>query len=265
MDEGLFDKLKNISGKFPDRFSILEEQIDVKLQLEYFKVSKKIKTDAKKLQLPIGFDQIPDITNKELTEEDLKNSLVKLASIDDPKAYRMIEDFCKNENHSQHQWALLAMQESKMLLESSLLDENQIFISTGLGGKGNMLRYFIVLVGDNLIEFQEFHQKMIHSEMDFALKNSSSELEDVSFSENYALLTVLIPFNVEIHRIFKNALDEMNQYGSFLKDNFLITNVKKLSLPEIKDIVENNKLPTAESISGLDIEELGDNDQNNEE
>lgn len=260
MDEGLFDKLKNISGKFPDRFNILEEQIDVKLQMEYFKFSKKIKTDAKKLKHTIEFDELPDITENNLTDEDLKGTLVKLASIDDPKAFRILEEFCKNENHPLHQWALLAMQESKMLLESSLLDENQIFISTGLGGKGNMLRYFIVLVGDKIIEFQEFHQKMIHSEMDFALKNSASELEEVSFSENYALITVLIPFNVEIQRIFKNALDEMNQYGSFLKDNFLITNVKKLSLPEIKDIVENNKLPSAESIGGLDIEELGDNE-----
>ncbi len=40
---------------------------------------------------------------------------------------------------------MLAFQENKMLLESSLLDENQILISTGLGGKGMKLRYFTVM------------------------------------------------------------------------------------------------------------------------
>ncbi len=258
MEDDLFDKLKNISGKFPEKLNILEEQIDIKLQLDYFKCSKKVKLAAKKINEDLKLENIPELSNEELSIEDKKEILVKIASIDDPKAYRIIEQYTKKPAKELHHWSLLALQESKMLIESSLMDENQVFISTGLGGRGNMLRYFIVLVGNNIEEYQEFQQTMIQSEFDFALKNNSSELELVEFKEKYALMTALIPFEINFQQVFRAALEECNQYGSFLKPNFLVTNVKKLSLSEIKDIVENNKMPDTEQFKELGFEEGND-------
>ncbi len=260
MEDDLFDKLKNISGKFPEKLNILEEQIDIKLQLNYFKFSKKVKETASKLNKEITFDSLPELGNTELSFEEKKELLVKLASIDDTKAYRALEQYTKKPEEGLHHWSLLALQESKMLIESSLMDENQVFISTGLGGRGNMLRYFIVLVGNNIEEYQEFQQTMIQSEFDFALKNNNSELEIIEFKEKYALMTALIPFEVKFQHILRSALEECNQYGSFLKPNFLVTNVKKLSLSEIIDIVENNKMPNTDQ-----FKELGFEEDNNEE
>lgn len=255
MEEELFDKLQNMSGKFPERFNILEEEIDVKLQLAYFKFSNKIKKEAKKAGVEFEIDALPDLNDEQLNTEDIKTALVKYASIDDPKAYRIIENFTKQPKPDLHHWSVLALQESKMLIESSLLDENQVFISTGLGGRGNMLRYFIVLIGDNLEEYQEFQQNMIESEFSYALKNSKSELEQIIFEEKYALLTALIPFDVKFHDVFRSALEECNQYGNFLQKNFLVTNVKKLSIEEVKDIVDKNKLPDSEEFKALDKNE----------
>lgn len=252
MEDELFDKLQNMSEKFPERFNILEEQIDVKLQLQYFNFSKRVKKQANEKKEEFILEDLDDISNNKLSIEEKKIFLVKLASIDDPKAFRIIEDYTKNPDSELHHWSLLALQESKMLIESSLLDENQVFISTGLGGRGNMLRYFVVLVGDNIDEYQEFQQKMVKSEIDFALKNNNSELEIIEFEEKYALLTALIPFEVKLQQVFRSALEECNQYGGFLKTNFLVTNVKKLSINEIKDIVENNKMPNTEEFRELE-------------
>lgn len=252
MEDELFDKLQNISGKIPERFNILEEEIDVKLQLAYFKFSNKVKKTAKKDDITFDLENLPSLTSDELNTEDKKELLIKYASIDDPKAYRIIETYTKKPDAEIYHWSLLALQESKMLIESSLLDENQVFISTGLGGRGNMLRYFVVLIGENISQYEEFQQKMIKSEFDFALKNSKSELEHVNFEEKYALMTALIPFDVKFHNVLKSALEECNQYGNFLQKNFLITNVKKLSLDEVKHIVEKNKLPDTEDFKHLD-------------
>ena len=127
MDDNIFDKLREMGGKFPEKFNILEEQIDVKVQLDYFKQSKKIK---KTLPKDISLENIDlDIlSNPESTIDDKKQLLIELASIDDPKAYRLLEDISKNKESDVFEWSVLALQESKMLLESSLLDENQIFI-----------------------------------------------------------------------------------------------------------------------------------------
>ena len=59
-----------------------------------------------------------------------------MAAIDDVGAYRSIEKYSKNADDELKHWSLLALQESRMLLQSKLLDQSQIFISTGLGGEG---------------------------------------------------------------------------------------------------------------------------------
>lgn len=252
MEDELFDKLQNMSGKIPGRFNILEEEIDVKLQLAYFKFSNKVKKEAKKNKEEFNLEGLPLLDDEALSIDDKKELLVKLASIDDAKAYRILEEYSKEKDQELYHWSLLALQESKMLIESSLLDENQVFISTGLGGRGDMLRYFIVLIGDNIEFYEDFQQKMIRSEFDFALKNNESELEQINFEEKYALMTALIPFQVKFQQVFKTALNECNQYGGFLQKNFLVTNVKKLTLSEVKEIVEENKLPNTEDFESLD-------------
>ncbi len=259
MEDNLFDKLREMTGKFPERLNILEEQIDIKLQMEYFKYSKKIK-DSKSDDKLFSIDDFLGFEADELSIDDKKEILVKLAGIDDPKAYRIIEEYQNNAPKELKNWAILAFQESKMLLESSLLDENQVFISTGLGGKGNMLRYFVVLIGDNIDKFTEFHKKIISSEFEFALKKDGCELEKIECCENYATLMVLIPFEVPFQNVFRLALEECNQYGNFVKPNFLVTNVKALSLKEIKDFVEKNKLPDKE-FNSIDFDPIDDDEE----
>ncbi len=252
MEDNLYDKLKSLTGKFPDKLNIIEEQIDVKLQMEYFKHSSKLK---KKLTDESGYtlEDFPDIYDPEHTNESIKEQLIKLASMDDPKAYRIIEEYLKNGRPELREWTLLAQQESKMLLESSLLEENQIFISTGLGGRGNMLRYFIVFIGEKTEAFNDFQQNIISSEFSFALKTNQSELEKITFDGNLATLLVLIPFEVPFQKVFRDAITECNNYGNFLKPNFLVTNVKTLTTQEIRDFIQHNELPDSSDFDNLSL------------
>ena len=41
--ENIYDKIQEVFGRIPGHFSILEEQIDIDLQMEYFEVSKLAK------------------------------------------------------------------------------------------------------------------------------------------------------------------------------------------------------------------------------
>lgn len=255
MEDNIFDKLREATGKLPDKLNILEEQIDVKVQMEFFKYLKKDKKNQSKEE-PIDVDNIPELNLDELTIDDKKEILVQLAGIDDAKAFRSIEEFFKNAPVELKDWATLALQQSKMLLESSLLDESQVYISTGLGGKGNMLRYFVVLIGEGIDEFENFQQKIVSSEFEYALKKNNCELESIEFQENFTTFMALIPFEVAFQNIFRLALEECNQYGSFLKPNFMVTNVKALSIQEIKDFVEKSEHP----IKGdLEFDELDEN------
>ncbi len=257
MDENIFDKLRQLNGKFPEKLNILEQQIDVKLQMDYFKYTRKYKKQNPGYA-SVNFDELPDLNDPALTIEAKKEQLVKLASLDNAKAYRAIESFVENNDPELNNWAILALQESKMLIESNLLQENQIFISTGLGGKGNALRYFIVLIGNNITDFSDFQKNMIQSEFEFALKNNKSELESITFEESFALMLALIPFEIPFQKVFRVAVEECNQFGGFLKPNFLVTNVKTLSVTEIKEFLDKNDAPPTESIDDIEFDQIDD-------
>lgn len=238
--ENIFDKLRELAGQINGNINIMENQVDINVQIEYFKYSKKVKNDLDKDEL---LNNINDLFNEEKTLSEKKHFLSQLASIDDVKAFRAIEKYVSNPGIILKNWSLMAYQESRMLLESSLLDENQIFISTGLGGKGSKLRYFIVLFTKSGEKFNKVQQKVIRNEFEYILDKSEAEIEEVTFSKKYSSLMVLLPITSAIHSMLKAAIDECNQYGGFIKENFIITNVKKLTEEEITTFLNKNEIP----------------------
>ena len=262
--ENIYEKIQEIIGNLPGNFSILEEQIDIETQMEYFEFSK---SDKKEINAEEILKRKNELFSEDISLEDKKTLLVQLASIDNVEAYRIIEKFVKKADidnayasrpsttfgtgqavqdrtsikNDIHKWAVLALQESRMLLESSLLDENQVFISTGLGGKGSKLRYFIVLLSNTNKEFSEVQRKIIKSEFEFILKNYDAEVEKINFAHNFSTILCLIPLNISIQNVFEEIIKECNQYGNFLKSNFIVTNVKILSVKEISEFLEKNK------------------------
>ncbi|HEC41194.1 MAG TPA: hypothetical protein ENI20_00005, partial [Bacteroides sp.] len=141
--ENIYDKIQEIFGESPGTLSILEEKVDIDLQMEYFELSKSVKRNINE---KVVFEEKQEIYNPLWTKKQKKKLLAQLASLESVQAYRFIEAYLKNCNEEIRNWAILALQESRMLLESKLLDENQVFISTGLGGRDSKLRYFVVLI-----------------------------------------------------------------------------------------------------------------------
>ena len=232
-EENIFNKIEELFGRKPDNFSIIEQQIDIKIQLEYFEQSKQVKAntpdkDDVLAEKDLLFDETVDIEQK-------KQILLRLASIDSVEAYRAIEQFIPQAVDEIKDWAVLALQESRSMIESSLLNESQIIISTGLGGKGKKLRYFTVLAAANEQHFTDLQKKLIEKELVFALKKHDGELEKINFIEHYATILSTVPLMVFIKNIIKSVIDECNQIGNFISEKFIITNVKEFTLEEIKE------------------------------
>jgi hypothetical protein len=149
-------------------------------------------------------------------------------------------------------WAVLALQENRMLLQSSLLDEQQVFISSGLGGKGQKLRYFVVFINQSKSEMlNETQRKLLKDELIFELKKHDGEFELIDFMEGFATSQVMLPLKADLKNIFRNVVDECNQYGNFLLEDMIVTNVKVLSKGEIIQMLNKNEDDETEF---LDIE-----------
>jgi len=233
--ENIYDKIKELFGDYPNRLTILEEQIDISLQMEYFEISREVKKNLDKEAIMNNSEKLFDPDYPLASKKEL---LPMLASIEKVEAYRIIERFLKDPPPELRNWAVLALQESKMLIESRLLDENKVFISTGLGGKGNKLRYFVVIIGKNITEFSELQKKIIKNELEMTLKKYNSRIEEMNFLCSFATLLTIVPMNVTIKQVFREAINECNQFGNFLAENFIITNVKVLNYNEIREFIK---------------------------
>lgn len=236
--ENLYDKIKEIFGVIPGTFNILEDSIDVNLQMEYFEYSKKI---AFEFNEDWALSQAPVLNDPSTPVAMKKQILARLATVNNVAAYRIIEAYAENSEPELRDWTTLALQESRMNLESHLLEENQIFISTGLGGRDKKLRYFVVLVARNRKKLSDIQLRIINNEFPEILKKYDAEIEEFSSSGYMAAFLLLIPIQHPVKKVFTEAIDECNQYGYFLRENCIVTNVKKLNFTEIEDFLEQKK------------------------
>ncbi len=238
--ENIYEKIKELFGTASKKLNILQETINLDLQIEYFEAAEKIRKDLDEDEI---MKDVYKLNDPNIKLEDKKKLLSGIASLDKVEAYRVIEKYMENPDPSLRDWGILALQESRMVLESKLLDEDRIFISTGLGGKGSKLRYFVVILGvDSHKNLNTTQKKIIKNEFETTLRKYEAEIEEIKFSGHMASLMTIIPMNVTIKRLFEEAIMECNQFGNFLTPNFIITNVKALEFEEIRNFLKKRKI-----------------------
>ncbi len=241
MEEDIFyNNIQRALEDLPGNLNILEEKIDIAVQMKYFEFSRKLR---KRNVLDEFFENRDELFQPETEEKRKKQILAALAAVDDVQAFRTVEKFVGQQKESDlKDWAILALQESRMLMQSSLLDEQQVFISTGLGGKGQKLRYCVVFINQKREEMlSSTQQKLVKDELIFSLKKEDGEFEVISFFEGFSTSLVLLPLTADLKTIFRNVIEECNQYGNFLQEDMVVTNVKDLSRSDIIQLLNQNR------------------------
>ncbi len=234
-NENLYEKIREILGGQPANLKVLEQQIDMDLQLAYFDHACRLRED---LDEAWALEHLSCLQEPSYSKDLKRDILARCACIEDVDCYRAIERFLQEGEEELRDWACLALNESRMRLESKLLDESQVFISTGLGGKAEKLRYFVVLMSRANQDFSALHRRVISSEFETCLKQFDADIEQLEFSGPLASLLVLIPMTRPLDSVFKAAIDECNLYGGFLDDAFIVTNVRTLSFEEVREMLE---------------------------
>ena len=123
---------------------------------------------------------------------------------------------------------------------SARSDEKQIYISTGLGGKGEKLRFYVLMTSKGKKPFQEYQRQTIEREFAYYLPKTDCEIERLTIGEQYVELVFLIPVRTDIKATLDRVINECNQYGDFLSNVFTITNVKELTAEEVSEIINKN-------------------------
>ena len=78
-------------------------------------------------------------------------------------------------------------------------------------------------------------------ELIYELNQHKGEFESMDFSEGFSTVLVMLPLQSDLKKLFRTIIDECNQYGDFLDDDMIVTNVKVMSRNEILEMLKQNK------------------------
>lgn len=220
-----------------DSFHILEDLVPVEEQMKYFRYFERIRKE----NMPFTRDEeISVLFSPDESIDRKKRSLSLLASIPDVGAYRSIETYHSSPLEPElSNWSSMALVNSRIVLSSDLSGQQQIYISSGLGGHDKKLRFFALLTTNNRQAMTDLQKEIVEREFRFQLHQANVEIEKFEIKENYFTILILFPINTDIKTRLNAALSECNQYGNFLDTKFLFTNVKILSEQEIEKLLEN--------------------------
>jgi hypothetical protein len=221
------------------KYTILEEQVDVDLQMKFFEYSNNLRKNKRSIEEIIN--DISLLYNSDTDIEVKKGVLAELSESDCVEGFRELEKFLKVVDKDLRPWAILSFQHSRIGLESKLLDENKIFISTGLGGKEDKLRYFLAFKNKLNTDFTETQKKIIDNEFPYIYKKNNCVIETIDYLDQYLTVLAIMPVDCVINEVIVSAINEVNLYGDLLYNDYLITNVKILEKKDIEYYFKKKK------------------------
>jgi hypothetical protein len=235
------DNLIDLEGEL-DNFSVVESPIDLSVQKEYQDLSDSI--------------SVENVSYEVLTEagrlfvqgtpiEAKKRILILLAHLGTMESSKILERYLKVSEGTLKDWAILSLKECRMFLESVLLKEEGGFISTGLGGRDNKLRYCVIVSTKESRTLTRSERETFEEGFKGSSDKYESAIEEIDFGTNYAMMGILVPMHVAVGEVIEEGIRRCNRKGEILLVDYYVTNVKKPTKGEIsrylRDISQKGK------------------------
>ena len=219
-----------------DSFHILEDLVPIEEQMEYFRYFERLRGENNPF---VRDEEVAVLFSPDAPVSRKKRSLILLASIPDVGAYRSIETYHSSplEPELTH-WSSMALVSSRIVLSSDLSGQQQVYISSGLGGQDKKLRFFSLFTTADRQPFTDLQKEIVEREFRFQLEKANVIIEKLEIKANYFTIQMLFAFDKDAKTCLDAAVQECNQYGNFLDTKFLFTNVKVLSENEINNLLE---------------------------
>ena len=126
----------------------------------------------------------------------------------------------------------------RMFLEGSIMDESIGYISSSLGGLGNRMRYYFLVLPLKGSSFGQTQKDVITSEFTLISNGLNSVVENIDFSDTFVGFTVLIPLDVAVGTLIDSGINKCNELGKFVFEHYYVGNINIPDLKEIEEIIE---------------------------
>ena len=228
-------QIRDILDNIPERLTVAADGVDSSVQQEYLEYTEGL--DLGKYTEEAISARSHGLFRPSTSLEEKKKTLAVLAHRGTLEAYRTIEKFLETGEQALKDWGILAVQECRMFLESSLSDRNVGTVMTGLGGENNRLRYFLVIRPRSDAALTGAQKETIERGFSYICNKLDSILEEIQVHQYYVTMKALIPMDVAVAEIIEGGIDECNTFGAFLDENYYVTNVRIPTEAEIQHYI----------------------------
>lgn len=227
---------EDILNSMPDEFRVVETGISYDIHIEFLNISEKV-TNCEYNDNSID-PIIEELFNNKTKIIRIKEIIVILGNIGTIKSLKILKEYYDQSTDDLKGLLTLAMQENMMFLDNEFGDNNIGMISSGLGGKDNRLRIYVVFISLSEEPYTDFQKKLIETEFKAICDNNDSELEKIDFNFDYAELTILMSHNVALDTIVLGGIRNCNVYGDFINEFYFATNQGIPSVEELHKIIK---------------------------
>ena len=232
--------LSHLVSKDSESVEILQEPIDIIANQEFVKYQKEHKEDL--LNSTDNVLKLEDKLYRNETSNSKKKEIIAALSLEgSTKAYRIVEKFLLKQDGELKKWGQIAKQQLKIKVERSLMYKKKVYVSSGLGGKNNLIRLFgVAYLKYEKIENNQY--KEFQKQIEKRFQKLNGILEKIDIQEKYFTFKILVPINTNIDNLLQSMKENFEEYNNLIRDDILITNVKKLSKNEIENHLKTIEL-----------------------
>jgi hypothetical protein len=167
--------------------------------------------------------------------DEKKKALGILAHVGNLNAYNFLKKYAEQPDKELETWATLAFGECTLFLHADLSEgDDQDFVFTGLGPHNNLIRVYLMVIPLEGKSFEPWQYKIIENEVIYVARDLKCEIEWFDFNINYSGFSILMPTDVAIATIIEKCIENCNQFGGFLFEDYYCGS----GVPDEKEIEE---------------------------
>ncbi len=217
----------------PEKYLVVKDGIANEVINEFYAILETIEQDLNINDLKIKCN---NISNNKLPYKNDKITLAKLACTGEIWAFRLIEKCIESLEGKDKEWAVISLYECKRRIEDELYGEMHGIITSGLGGKRDLLRYVTVI--KKKYDDTKTYDKIVEVWNSIA-KKLKSEVEEVRVEEKYIWIKILVKMDVAVGYFIEEGIKEINKEMDVLEESYLVTNVKIPTRSEIEEYINS--------------------------
>ncbi len=178
----------------------------------------------------------------DISLDEKKKALGILANNGNIIAYKHLKKYAEQPDKELETWAQLALGECTVFLHAELMGEDELdFVYTGGGSNNNLIKVYFMLLPLEGKCFEEWQNKITENEVKYVCRDLKCEIEWFVFKADYLSFSLLMPTDIAISTIIEQCVDNCNQFGGFLLEEYYCATgaPDEKEIDEIIQIVRN--------------------------